>query len=366
MNGGSESPPTLGIDQVDERLVVAIQDGRLRPVLRELGEVPSRLDQPAQTRIAEASRALAAIDCAVESEGRRLAHSLIAKGVGVSSPPGERPDRPLRVVTLEVAPRDVDPAAVALEAAGYRRCGPTHDAAWRSFRATRGGCTFVGVDRLPFRVELSWPRPRAARGLLGRLLAPHGTDFETVSLPAWLWPAYTLVHLLRLPIRRLRRHRDPPDLGPFLETPDALIEPLLRFAGLGKGDVLVDLGCGDGRIPITAAKIFGCRARGLETDTGLVARARAAAASAGVGDRVEILCADASEAPLDDAGVVVAFLPVATVEKLLPSILDRMPAGARLVVHEQNRLRAAPADARVPLFSTEGISVAHRWNRRTH
>jgi hypothetical protein len=82
-----------------------------------------------------------------------------------------------------------------------------------------------------------------------------------------------------------------------------------------------------------------------------------------VDERLEVVCGDASVADIGDADVVVAFLPVATVETLLPSLLGRLHAGARLVVHEQEPLGGAPADARAPLFSPSGISVAHRWAR---
>ena len=362
----SEAPdpiPILGLSQVDAQLVEAIQDGRLRPVLQELRDRLPGLAPPARARVREATEALAAIDAAVAAERRRLVERLDARSVRARPPRSKPPDRPLRVVALAVAPGDVATATEVLEAAGYRRLGPTGAAAWRAFRATRGECDFVRVGPEPFRLQLSWTRPLAARGLAGRLLAPHASDFDAVSLPAWLWPGYSLVRLVLLPLRRLRPRHAPPDLGPFLETPDALIEPLLRFAGLSGDDLLVDLGCGDGRILVAAAKMFGCRARGIETDVALVARARAAAAEAGVEDRVEVVCADASAASLGDAGVVVAFLPVATVEKLLPSILERLPAGARFVAHEQERLRSSAAPAQAPLISPEGISVAHRWER---
>ena len=365
MNETDDTAPLLGTHQVDQRLVDAIQDGCLRQVLRELSALLPQLDRPAQARVAEAADALAAIDAAVDAERLRLVQRLTGSGVGVRAPLHHPTDRPLHIVTLRVARPEVPLAAAELERAGYRRLGPAGDAAWRAFRAVQGGCTFVAVDGAdPFRVELRWAeRPVATRGLIGRLLTPNQADFDAVTLPVRLWPVYTLVHVVCLTARRFQRRREPPDLGPFLSTPTALIEPLLRFADLSSDDVLVDLGSGDGRIPIAAATVFGCRARGVETDAVLVTRARARVVEAGLVDRVDIICADLSGARLDDAGVVVAFLPVETVEKLLPSILDRLPGGARLVAHEQQRLRAVPADVCAPLISPSGISVAHRWNR---
>jgi hypothetical protein len=359
-----DDAPRLGLEQIDEQLVEAIQDGRLRHAVRALEAATPRLDHAARARLAEAAEALAAIDAMVHLERRRLLDVIRTAGIDVRSASGPGDDRPLHLVFLDVAPADVLRASIALEHAGYCRLGPRGPAAWRAARAVQGSCVFRAADGNPFRVELRWStRPLSARGPIGRLLTPHPSDLEAISLPLPLWPAYLPVHLLRLPLRRLRRRREPPNLGPFLETPAALIEPLLRFADLSSDDVLVDLGSGDGRLVITAARIFGCRARGLEADPALVARARAQVEDAGLVDHVDITCGDLSEAGLDDAGVVVAFLPVETVERLLPALLDRLRPGARFVAHEQQRLRAPRADARLPLLSKWGISVAHRWNR---
>jgi SAM-dependent methyltransferase len=259
-----------------------------------------------------------------------------------------------------VARGDVDRAARALEGASYRRLGPAREAAWRAWRATHASGELVRTDREPFRVELRWPAALPAAA--ARLLAPNAPDLDAVRLPAALWPAYSAVRLARLPFRLLGRGLRARDLGPFLATPDALVVPLLRFAGVGPADRVVDLGCGDGRIPIRAAQAFGCTARGIETDARLVAAARTAVADAGLDGRVEIVHGDAARAPLDDATVVTAFLPVATIEELLPSILARLRPGARLVAHEQVRLRA-PGARSAPLLSPGGISVAHRWDR---
>lgn len=356
-------PRTLGHDAVVEQLVDAIQDGHLRQTLAELTAQDPPLSHAAHDTVTDAVAAVAAIDAAVAAERTRLAELLAAREVTPSPPLDDPPARPLHIVPIEVPPREVDRAAGVLEASGYRRLAPTTPGAWRAYRATRGSCTFVRLDLNPLRVELTWSRHAlVTRGALGRILSPQHSDLETVAFPAALWPAYTLLRLIRLPSRVWRRHGEPPDLGPFLQTPAALIGPLLQFADLTASDRLVDLGCGDGRIVIAAAQQFGCRARGVETSADLVARARAAVAAAQVADRVQIVHADAMTAPLDDADVVVAFLPVTTIDRLLSIVLSRMKAGARVVAHEQERLHTL-ADARAPLLSAEGITVAHRWNR---
>ncbi len=360
----TNSEAVLGTDEVGARLVEAVQDGRLRQVLQELKATEPRLTPQARVRVGDVSEALGAIDDAVRAEEQRLTERLLAIGIDVGSA-AQLSDRPLHIVRLQVHPRHAARAAIELEAAGYRHVGPKGAAAWRAFRATRRGCSTTRGGRTPFRVELSWgARPWWWRGPLARALTPQQRDFDLVRLPVWLWPVYPIVHLIGLPARWRRARRDPVDLGPFLETPEALIEPLLRFAGLRAGERLVDIGCGDGRIPIAAARLFGCRALGLETNAELVARAHEAIAAAQVGDRVEVVCADASATRFDDADVVVAFLPVSTVQALLPAILDRLPPGARFVAHEQERLHGEPASARVALVTRDGITVAHRWDGR--
>lgn len=353
-----------GLAEIDALLAEAIQAGRLRAVLREAEASAEPLDEAAMARLAEAREAVAAIDAAIESETTRLDARLRERGVEPLDFPDSRGGRPFHAIAVDVALRDVDAAARAIEAASYRRLAPEGDAAWRALCATRASCGFVRTDREPYRVDLRW-EPRFAgplAGPLGRLLAPQASDLEAVRLPGPLWPAYSLVRLARLPLRLFARGLVTPDLGPFLTTPDALVLPLLRFADVTPDDLVVDLGCGDGRIPIRAAQAFGCRARGVEIDNALAARARAAADDAGVGERVTIVSGDASRALLEDATVVVVFLPAATVERLVPRLLERLRPGARVVAHEQFPLRALCA-RKAPLFSAGGLTVVHRWDR---
>lgn len=352
----------LDLRAVDGLLTEAIADGRLRDVLGQLArERPA--DTAAAARITEAVDAVAAIDRGVAGERSRLLEALGEAGVACNAP-DDVGERPLHVVTIQVGRADADDAVRAIEASGYRRLAPTSAAAWQAFVSTGTGCELVTVDRRPTRVVLTWPPPRWVPELVRRVLAPHRSDLDLVVLPRPLWPLYVLVRLARLPVRRALRRRQPPDLGPFLTTPDALIEPVLAAADLAADELLVDLGCGDGRILVRAAETFGCRARGVELDAELVERARRAVGDAHLDDRIEIVDGDASTARLDDADVVIAFLPVTTISRLLPSLLPRLRPGARLIVHEQERLDTEPAaDARTPLLSADGITVVHRWNR---
>jgi hypothetical protein len=349
-----------GTDAVDHQLADAIEEGRLRSVLGDLTACVPEADRAGRARLEAAVRALAAIDEAVAAESAALVGALTAAGVQASAGPGS--DRPLHMVTVRIDRDGRDRARTVLAAAGYRWLGPAHPAAWRAHRTMHASAAFRRAGDTPFRVELTWPAAAATR--LGRLLAPQMGDLEAVALPAALWPLYIPVRMARLVGRVVRRAPGPTDLGPYLETPHSLIGPLLAFAEVGPDDLLVDLGCGDGRIVLEAAQRTGCRARGVELDADLAEQARAAVAAAGLTDRVEIVHGDATAASLADATVVVVFLPVDTVQSLVPDLLGRLAPGARLVAHEQERLRTSPPpDDRRPLLAAGGITVAHRWNR---
>ena len=357
---GERSGPTtaLDVDEVDRLLVEAIQDADLRPTLDRLVARSDGLTAEARARVDRAVDALDALEADVTHEKKRLLEMLVTAGVKVRSRPGPT-DRPLHQIELEVDRADVERVATALTNDGYRRLGATGAAAWRSIQATWGYSTFVAAEP-PFRVELGWELHRP--GLIGRIVRPHQSDYDAVTLPTMAWPAYSLLHLLRLPVRRWLRQDQ--DLGPFLATPTALIEPLLRLADPGPDDLVVDLGCGDGRIVVAAARAIGCRARGVEADPELAARARKAVKEAGLTDRVEIVQGDAFTVPLADARVVVAFLPVGMLDDVVTTALYRMAPGAILLVHEQQRITTRrPPDASVPLISGGGITVVHRWNR---
>jgi ribosomal protein L11 methylase PrmA len=119
----------------------------------------------------------------------------------------------------------------------------------------------------------------------------------------------------------------------YLATPHAVVEAMLLLAGLRPGDVLYDLGAGDGRIVIAAAQRYGVRAVGIELDARKVAEARANVVRAGLEDRVEIRQGDALEADLGDASVVTLFLFPEINERLAPKLRRELRPGTRIVSH---------------------------------
>ena len=122
-------------------------------------------------------------------------------------------------------------------------------------------------------------------------------------------------------------------LAPYSPTPSDVVERMLKLAGVRPSDVVYDLGCGDGRIVIAAARLFGARGVGLDIDPVLIARAEAGAEQAGVESRVTFRVQDAMTVDLSDATVVTLYLLAASNVKLRPILTKTLRPGARIVAH---------------------------------
>ena len=120
----------------------------------------------------------------------------------------------------------------------------------------------------------------------------------------------------------------------FVPTPHEVVEAMLKVAKVGEGDVLYDLGSGDGRIPITAAQKYRiARAVGIDIDPQRVKEANENRRKAGVGDRVRFINADLFESDLREATVVTLYLLPELNLKLLPKLLKELKPGTRIVSH---------------------------------
>ncbi len=127
---------------------------------------------------------------------------------------------------------------------------------------------------------------------------------------------------------------DPRSVAPFVPTPWHVIDRMLEEVGVSEGDVVVDLGSGDGRILLRAARSRGARGVGYEINADLVDEARSAIRAAGVQERVEIIQRDIFEADLSSATVVTLFLMTSANRRLSPKLEAELRPGARVACYK--------------------------------
>jgi SAM-dependent methyltransferase len=121
---------------------------------------------------------------------------------------------------------------------------------------------------------------------------------------------------------------------PYVPTDRTTVDSMLSVANVTPDDVVYDLGSGDGRIPIRAARTFGARGVGIEIKPNLVEEARKNAKSAGVSDRVTFLQGDLFEADISEATVVTLYLLPSVNQKLRPILFRQLEPGTRIVSHD--------------------------------
>jgi len=122
--------------------------------------------------------------------------------------------------------------------------------------------------------------------------------------------------------------------GPYVPTPWAIVDRMLALADIRADDVVYDLGSGDGRLVITAAKRFGARGVGVELQPELVALASEGAKKEGVADRVKFIQGDLFQTDIREATVVTLYLLPQFVTRLVPRFLAELRPGTRIVSHD--------------------------------
>jgi len=122
--------------------------------------------------------------------------------------------------------------------------------------------------------------------------------------------------------------------GPYVPSPQSVVSDMLRYADVGPNDFLIDLGSGDGRIVLTAAKVFGARGFGVEIKEELVKRANEAAHKEGLADRVKFIKQDLFKTDISQASVITMYLLPDTVNLLKDKFIAELRPGTRIVSHD--------------------------------
>jgi SAM-dependent methyltransferase len=146
----------------------------------------------------------------------------------------------------------------------------------------------------------------------------------------------SLVSLVLFPIAALhaQRFHDPDTLAPDFPTPQVVVDRMLVLASVKPTDTVYDLGCGDGRILISAVRTYHCRAVGVELSRDIYEKTCARILSLGLTDRISIVHGNALHTDLTPADVVTLYLMTSTNERLKPQMERYLKPGSRVVSHD--------------------------------
>ena len=150
-----------------------------------------------------------------------------------------------------------------------------------------------------------------------------------------------------------------PDVG-FVPTPMAAVERMIAMADIKAGDIVYDLGCGDGRIVVAAAQRYGIKAVGVDINPERVEESRANAKAAGVEKLVSIRQADIFTLDLRNADVVFTYLTPRLNQRLMPQLRELKP-GARIISYEFDMGNAKPVEVVREKFDHYGEQRIYKW-----
>ena len=153
--------------------------------------------------------------------------------------------------------------------------------------------------------------------------------------------------------------------GPFVPTPPAVVNAMLKLAGVGPHDHVVDLGSGDGRIVLTAATRYKASGTGVEIDEELVEQSNAAAKKQGVADRARFVRQDVREADLSRATVLTLYLLPGMMTTLRDKVLAELRPGSRVVSHDFHFEHWKP-DRSVTVETPEKYEIDGNWTSEVH
>ena len=159
--------------------------------------------------------------------------------------------------------------------------------------------------------------------------------------------------------------QDIKDGGPYVPTPQKVVDSMLDLAGVKAGDFVIDLGSGDGRIVLTAATRHQARGMGFDIDQELVNRANASAKKQGVAERVRFVKQDVQVADVRQATVLTLYLLPGMMTNLRPKLLKELKPGVRIVSHDFDFGDWKP-DRTIEVETPEKYDVAGSWTSNIH
>lgn len=214
------------------------------------------------------------------------------------------------------------------------------------------------------RTRESWREK--VRYLLSRTLTPSPGDWTFVQLPVSLSFLYPLIRPIRLlqqcelaPLKRLLGL--PSDAVTFVPTQMELVESVLSLAEVTPADIVYDLGCGDGRVVIQAAKRYGARGVGIDIDPERIAEANANACKEGVDHLVTFVRQHAMAVDLSSATVVTLFMTPSWNISILPKLQEELRPGARIVSLYTDMGNWIPLQTELMMDADGACHVMYLW-----
>lgn len=153
--------------------------------------------------------------------------------------------------------------------------------------------------------------------------------------------------------------------GPFVPTPPAVVEAMLKLAGVGPRDFVVDLGSGDGRIVLAAARLHKASGVGIEIDQDLVDQANDAARKQGLAERARFVRGDVREADLSRATVLTLYLLPGMMQNLRTKLVSELKPGTRVVSHDFTFDQWKP-DRSIKVETQEKYEITGLWTSDVH
>jgi hypothetical protein len=233
----------------------------------------------------------------------------------------------------------------------------TADVLWQHFGWKAGlpayaGAGYIAASRLAERAHfLSDVVFGAAIGVASaRSLSFHTSTHSVTAMPVPLRGGGALMFSV---LGQAQAQAPPPQPPPlrkpdvfYVPTPQGVVDAMLKMAHVTDRDVVYDLGCGDGRIPITAAKAYGARGVGIDIDPRRIEEANENAKAAGVTDKVRFRMEDLFESDIHEATVVTLYLLPSLNERLMPKLKKELKPGTRVVSHAFDMGMFWPPDER--------------------
>ena len=229
----------------------------------------------------------------------------------------------------------------------------------RLYRETPGPAG--DVERSLFRLQVADAPLDKVHYTLRFGVTPTVDEWKTLQLPDPLFPAYYVVRPVRLLSRQVKKVLRRKKPVPFYPSPMEVVDRMLELAEVRGDDVVYDLGCGDGRMVIQAAKRFGARGVGVDIDADLIAQANANARAAGVDHLVTFIQQDALTIDLTPATVVMLWMLQSFNIRLRPKLQTQLRPGARIVAHGFDLGDWKPMHTELIPW-TNNLAVAFLWH----